>query len=306
MEGLIKKSTGKLYLIRCNDGSIVNCTIKGAFRLKGSVATNPLAVGDRIEFDYEENDKVGVIKTLLERKNYIIRKSINLSRKSQIIAANIDMAFLVVSLFNPCTSTGFIDRFLVTAEAYRIPITIVFNKRDIYNKGAIEILNETMQLYKDIGYDCISISAYNPDDVNKIKALMNHRVNLFSGQSGVGKTTLLNAINPLLNQKTASISKAHSKGVHTTTFAELFEIENGTFILDTPGIRDFGMYDFKKEEVSHYFPEMLKILNGCRFNNCLHINEPDCAVKKAVEEGIISQSRYYNYLSILNGEDIYK
>ncbi len=306
MEGLITKSTGRYYLVRNNDGMVVNCTLKGAYRLQEAVSTNPLAVGDRIEFDFEENEQVGVIKSLLERKNYMIRKAINLSHKSQIIAANIDMAYLVVCLFNPRTSTGFIDRFLVTAEAYRIPVTLIFNKRDLYNVEALEIQEELMQLYQEISYECFSISAYNPDDVAKIKDLMSDRINLFSGHSGVGKTTLLNAINPTLNLKTASISKTHAKGVHTTTFAELFEVEKDTFIVDTPGIRDFGMYDLKKEEVSHYFPEMLKILNGCKFHNCLHLNEPECVVKAAVEAGIISASRYHNYLSILDGEDIYK
>jgi len=306
MEGLIIKSTGSSYRVRCNDGTIVNCSIKGSFRMKGIVATNPLAVGDRIEFEFEKDENTGVINTLLERKNYIIRKSVNLSKQSQIIASNIDMAYLVVSMIMPNTSTGFIDRFLATAEAYRIPVTILFNKKDLYDEEALEIQNTLMDLYRKIGYECHSISAFNPDDVNKVKKIMRHRINLFSGHSGVGKTTLLNAINPLLNLKTGAISKAHSKGVHTTTFAELFEVDKDTFIIDTPGIRDFGIFDFKKEEVSHYFPEMLKVLNNCRFNNCMHVNEPDCAVKQAVEEGKIAMSRYYNYLSIIDGSDSYK
>ena len=306
MEGLIIKSTGSSYMVRSNDGTILNCKIKGTFRLKGIVATNPLAVGDRIEFKFEDDGKTGIINTLLERKNYIIRKAVNLSKQSQIIAANIDMAYLVVSMIMPTTSTGFIDRFLVTAEAYRIPVTILFNKKDLYNEGTLELQHTIMDLYTNIGYECHSISALNPDDVNMIKNLMKHRINLFSGHSGVGKTTLLNSINPTLNLRTGAISKAHSKGVHTTTFAELFEVEKDTFIIDTPGIRDFGMFDFKKEEVSHYFPEMLKVLNDCRFNNCMHVNEPDCAVKQAVEEGKIAISRYYNYLSIIDGQDSYK
>jgi ribosome biogenesis GTPase len=306
MEGLIIKSTGSSYRVRCNDGTIVNCSIKGSFRLKGIVATNPLAVGDRIEFEFEKDENTGVINTLLERKNYIIRKSVNLSKQSQIIASNIDMAYLIVSMIMPSTSTGFIDRFLATAEAYRIPVTILFNKKDLYNEEALEFQHSMMDLYTNIGYECHSISALNPDDVNKVKKMMKHRINLFSGHSGVGKTTLLNAINPTLNLKTGAISKAHSKGVHTTTFAELFEVDKDTFIIDTPGIRDFGIFDFKKEEVSHYFPEMLKVLNNCRFNNCMHVNEPYCAVKQAVEEGKIAVSRYYNYLSIIDGQDSYK
>ncbi len=306
MEGLITKSTGSLYLVRCNNGRVVNCTIKGSFRLKGIVATNPLAVGDRVEFEFEGEENKGIIHSLLERKNYMIRKAVNLSKQSHIIAANIDMAYLIVSMAMPRTSTGFIDRFLVTAEAYRIPVTIVFNKKDLYNEEALELQQDIMDIYRNIGYKCISISALNADDVNLIKDLMQHRINLFSGHSGVGKTTLLNAVHPDLNQKTAAISKAHSKGKHTTTFAELFEVNTDTFIVDTPGIRDFGMYDIKKEEIGHYFPEMLRVLNGCRFNNCLHENEPDCAVKKAVETGQIHLSRYKNYLSILDGEDLYK
>ena len=231
MEGLIIKSTGSSYMVRCNDGTILNCRIKGTFRLKGIVATNPLAVGDRIEFEFEDDGKTGIINTLLERKNYIIRKSVNLSKQSQIIASNIDMAYLVVSMIMPSTSTGFIDRFLATAEAYRIPVTILFNKKDLYNKDALEIQNTLMDLYRNIGYECHSISALNPDDVNKVKRMMKHPINLFSGHSGVGKTTLLKAINPHLNLKTSAISKAHSKGVHTTTFAELFEVEKDTYII---------------------------------------------------------------------------
>jgi ribosome biogenesis GTPase / thiamine phosphate phosphatase len=204
MEGLIIKSTGSSYRVRCNDGTIVNCSIKGTFRLKGIVATNPLAVGDRVEFEFEKDESTGVINTLLERKNYIIRKSVNLSKQSQIIASNIDMAYLVVSMIMPTTSTGFIDRFLATAEAYRIPVSILFNKKDLYNEEALEIQHTLMDLYSNIGYECHSISALNPDDVNKVKKMMKHRINLFSGHSGVGKTTLLNAINPNLKLKTGS------------------------------------------------------------------------------------------------------
>ncbi len=301
-KGLVAKSTGSWYTIRDEDGNYLECRIAGKIRLDGRKTTNPLVVGDYVEFELQEG--VGIIHKIQERKNYIIRKSINLSKQTQIIASNIDQAFLIATLVFPRTSTGFIDRFLVTAEAYRIPVSIVFNKKDLLDEEQLIQQQELLKIYQSLGYTCFSISAKNPDDIYSLRQVMKNNINLFSGHSGVGKSTLINAIEPGLSLKTGEISEAHAKGKHTTTFSELFELSFGGFIIDTPGIKELGLVEMQKEEIGHYFPEIRQYMHDCRFNNCLHVNEPRCAVREAVEQGKINSNRYYNYLGILNGEEM--
>ncbi|MEO6849959.1 MAG: ribosome small subunit-dependent GTPase A [Mucilaginibacter sp.] len=303
MEGLITKSTGSWYQVQTGDGQRFDCRIKGIFRTKGITTTNPIAVGDIVDFDLEPEQATGVITKLHPRKNYIIRKSINLSKQAQIIAANLDQAFLMVTLASPRTSLGFIDRFLVTAEAYGIPACLVFNKLDLFSDEGLEILADYKAMYDNIGYPCYEVSALKGTNVEQIAGLIENKVTLFSGHSGVGKSSLINALLPELNLRTTEISEWHDKGMHTTTFAEMFELPNGGFIVDTPGIRELGVIDIEKQELSHFFPEMRALMNQCRFNSCRHINEPGCAVIKAVEEGSIELSRYESYLSIYHGND---
>ena len=302
MKGTIIKSTGSWYTVMQEDGAIIECRIKGKFRIKGIKSTNPVAVGDKVEFTLENG--AGMITAIEERKNYIIRKSINLSKQSHIIAANIDQAFLIVTLVLPRTSTGFIDRFLVTADAYAIPVNIIFNKTDVLDTDLLKLQKEMISIYENIGYKCYEVSALKKENTELIKNLMRDKVNLVAGHSGVGKSTLVNAIAPGLNLKTASISSAHNKGMHTTTFAEMHPLSFGGFIIDTPGIKELGIINMTRQELSGYFPEMRALKNQCQFNNCLHVNEPKCAVKTAVEKGEISGSRYYSYLSILNSEEM--
>lgn len=305
MQGRVIKSTGSWYTVESPDGIAVTCKIRGAFRLQESDSTSPVVVGDQVVFEITDSGN-GQISEVLKRKNYIIRKSTNLSKQSQILAANIDRAFLVVTLVQPRTSTGFIDRYLVTAEAYSVPVTLVFNKSDLYNEDDLQYQQALGKLYAELGYGIVCMSARNPADVQLLRSQMEPGVNLFSGHSGVGKSTLLNGLNPALGLKTGAISVQHEKGTHTTTFAEMHKLSNDIYIVDTPGIRDFGMYDLTKQEVSHYFPEMRLLLNHCRFDNCMHLNEPGCAVKKAIDEDRIAYSRYQSYISILNGDDSYK
>ena len=293
-KGLVIKSTGSWYTVRLENGAYLDCRLKGKFRVKDVRTTNPIAVGDRVVVD----EQSAVISELEDRSNYIIRKSVNLSRQAQIIAANLDQALLVVTLSNPPTSTGFIDRFLLTAEAYHIPVKIIFNKADIYTNDEQVQLEELKTLYTSIGYPCYAISALNTKDVATVKALLKDKVTLLSGHSGVGKSTLLNAIAPHANAKVGETSDFHQKGKHTTTFAEMFELDFGGYIIDTPGIKGFGIVDLDKNELSHYFIEMREALQNCKFNNCTHIDEPNCAVKAAVEDGKIAFSRYKNYLSV--------
>lgn len=293
-KGLVIKSTGSWYTVRLENGVYLDCRLKGKFRVKDVRTTNPIAVGDRVEID----EQSAVISGLEERSNYIIRKSVNLSRQAQIIAANLDQALLVVTLSNPPTSTGFIDRFLLTAEAYHILVKIIFNKADIYTEDENAQLDSLKNLYSSIGYECLSISALNSNDVAKVKALLKDKITLLSGHSGVGKSTLLNAIAPQANAKVGETSDFHHKGKHTTTFAEMFELDFGGYIIDTPGIKGFGIVDLDKKELSHYFVEMRELLHECKFNNCTHIDEPNCAIKAAVEEGRIAYSRYKSYLSV--------
>ncbi len=303
MEGLVTKSTGSWYQVQTPGGQRVDCRIKGIFRTKGITTTNPIAVGDKVDFDMEPELGTGVITKLLPRKNYIIRKSINLSKQAQIIAANLDQAFLVVTLASPRTSLGFIDRFLVTAEAYDIPASLIFNKLDLFSDEGLEILADYKAMYEKIGYPCYDVSALEGTGIQQVAELLKDKVTLFSGHSGVGKSSLINALLPDLKLRTTEISEWHDKGMHTTTFAEMFELPQGGYIVDTPGIRELGVIDIEKQELSHFFPEMRALMNQCRFNSCRHINEPGCAVIKAVEDGEIELSRYESYLSIYHGND---
>jgi ribosome biogenesis GTPase len=286
-----------------NERQKYDCRIKGIFRTKGITTTNPIAVGDSVDFELEPEQGTGVITKLHPRKNYIIRKSVNLSKQAQIIAANLDQALLIVTLASPRTSLGFIDRFLVTAEAYDVPAALVFNKLDLFSNEGLEILADYKSIYENIGYPCYEVSALNGINVDQVSAIIKDKMTLFSGHSGVGKSSLINALVPDLKLRTTQISEWHDKGVHTTTFAEMFELPQGGYIIDTPGIRELGVIDIEKNELSHFFPEMRALLNQCRFNSCRHINEPGCAVIKAVEEGEIELSRYESYLSIYNGND---
>lgn len=300
-KGVVIRSTGSWYSVRVSKNETIDCRIKGKFRNKGIKTTNPIAVGDNVVFELYENGD-GVVAEILPRKNYIIRKSVNLSKQAHIIASNIDQAVLVVTISNPTTSTGFIDRFLITAEAYHIKSIIIFNKVDLYSEKEYEKLQELKKVYEVVGYDCYAISAFNPNDVNIIENLLLDKVTLLSGHSGVGKSTLINSIDSTLDLKTGSVSDAHSKGKHTTTFAEMFELEGGGFIVDTPGIKGFGLVDFNKEELSHYFIEFKRLLQHCKFNNCQHINEPKCKVLESLKLEGVARFRYENYLAMWNDD----
>ena len=300
-EGLVIKSTGSWYTVKTKDGEIKNCRMKGRFRMKGIKTTNPIAVGDRV--DFEESKSSNVIVNIHDRKNYIIRKSSNLSKHSQIIAANIDQAFLIVTISYPLTTTNFIDRFLVSAEAYCIPVRLIFNKIDRYHTTDMNRLNELKRIYTKIGYKCFETSAKNGTHIDIIKDELRGKINLLSGHSGVGKSALINVIQPGLNLKTREISEAHLQGKHTTTFSEMFELDFGGYIIDTPGIRGFGTIDMEKEEISHFFPEIFETSKNCQFHNCSHIREPACAVKIAVESGEISTSRYKSYLDMVSEDE---
>lgn len=301
-EGLVIKSTGSWYTVKSNDGVIHNCRIKGRFRMDGIRTTNPVSVGDKV--DFQEENEANVIVKIHDRKNYIIRKSSNLSKHSQIIAANIDQAFLIVTVNYPLTTTTFIDRFLAAAEAYRIPVNLIFNKIDRYRPNDIKRLGELKYTYEKIGYKCFEISAKEGTHLDIIREVLKGKINLLSGHSGVGKSTLINAIQPGLDLKTGEISEAHSQGKHTTTFSEMFELDFDGYIIDTPGIRGFGTIDMEKEEMSHFFPEIFETSAHCQFNNCTHVHEPKCAVKGAVEIGEICITRYESYLGmIMEDED---
>ena len=305
MTGIVYKSTGSWYLVKSKDGLFYECRMKGKFRIQGIKSTNPIAVGDVVDFEIEtkNNTKTGVINEIHERTNYIIRKSVNLSKQTHIIAANIDLVFLLITINNPPTFTTFIDRFLVTAEAYSVPTVLVFNKIDSYE---IEQRAEIMYLkdiYEKIGYTCIEVSATENKNVDLVKEMMQDKTSMFVGHSGVGKSTLVNAIEPSLELKTKEISNQHKQGQHTTTFAEMFDLSFNASIIDTPGIKGFGVVDMEKDEVDDYFPEFFAVKNDCKFNNCLHVEEPKCAVKDAVENEEISFSRYKSYLQIIAGEE---
>ncbi|MDE6085244.1 MAG: ribosome small subunit-dependent GTPase A [Muribaculaceae bacterium] len=299
-EMLVVKNTGSWYVVKTPDGRNINCKIKGNFRLKGLRTTNPVAVGDHVSI-VENADGTAFITAIEPRRNYIIRKASNLSKESHILASNIDMAALVITLSHPVTSTTFIDRFLATAEAYRVQALIVINKIDLLDdEESKELLDAVRYLYTSIGYEVMEVSAQTGEGVDGLMALLTGKVTLFSGNSGVGKSSLINRLIPGLNQRTASISDAHDQGTHTTTFSEMFELPSGGYIIDTPGIRGFGTIEMTEHEVSHYFPEIFETGQNCRFGNCTHTHEPHCAVIKAVEDSEIAQSRYTSYLSILD------
>ena len=303
MEGIVIKSTGSWYDVYQDDATVVKCRLRGQFRIKGIKNTNPVVVGDRVGFIMEE-DGNGQIVDIEPRKNYIERKSTNLSKISHLIASNIDIVFLVVTLKQPRTSLGFIDRFLMAAEGFRIPVCLVFNKMDLYSDEELKIVHELEELYVKVGYEWLEYSAQNPVNKELLKEKMKNRVSLFSGHSGVGKSAIVNTVEPGLNLRIGAISEAHQKGMHTTTFAQMFPLENGGFIIDTPGIKEFGLIQYSKEEVRDYFPEIRKFNNLCKFDNCTHTHEPGCKVLEAVENGEIAQSRYNNYLAILNDDDL--
>ena len=296
--GLVIKSTGSWFTVRKQDGSVINCRIRGSFRTRGIRNTNPVTVGDHVHLIIDGGH--GIIKEIDPRKNYIIRKSPNLSKETQIIAANIDQVLLVVTLVFPNISTEFIDRFLVTAEAYSIPSILIFNKTDLYDKQKIKELQKVKSVYEGAGYKSINISAVERTDLEKIKDLMKDKISLIAGQSGVGKSTILNAIDSNLNLRTENISKSHKTGKHTTTFAEMHFLNFGGSVIDTPGIKGFGLVDFEREEIYHYFPEIFKASKNCEYNNCSHTHETNCAVKKSLKKGLISETRYRNYLRILD------
>lgn len=302
MTGLVYKSTGSWYTVKAEDGTFYECRIKGKFRIKGIKSTNPVAVGDVVDFKLEESGS-GVINKIHERKNYIIRKSVNLSKQVHIIASNVDKLFLLVTINNPATTTSFIDRFLVTAEAYGIEAVIVFNKIDTLDRDAEDEQLYLQYIYSKIGYKCLRVSATENKGVEKLKEEMKDSISIFSGHSGVGKSTLVNALQPSLNLKTKEISEQHSQGQHTTTFAEMFDLDFGAKIIDTPGIRGFGVVDMESDEVGDYFPEFFALKEECKFNNCLHKEEPYCAVKDALDADEIAWSRYRSYIQILEGDD---
>jgi len=298
--GNVVRSTGSWYAVRTEDGQIHHCKLKGKFRIKGIRTTNPIAVGDKVDFVIQEGEESGVIQKIYERENYVIRKATNLSKAAHIIASNLDQAVLIASLAQPRTSSGFIDRFLVTSEAYHIPAVIVFNKIDLYDDELKTLLEEYIKVYTDAGYTCLVTSAREKINVDGFKEMLQNKTSLLSGHSGVGKSALINAIDPTLNLKEGEISIMHEKGKHTTTFAEMFPLAFGGFIIDTPGIKEFGLVGFDSHELGQRFPEIRDRMDGCRFNNCIHVNEPGCAILKAVEDGEIARFRYINYLKMLD------
>ena len=304
--GLVMRSTGSRYLVRGDDGSLHECVAKGNLRIKGWKSTNPLAVGDRVDYTPQVSaEEVGAITDLHDRRNYLVRRSVNLSHQKHVIAANVDQALIVVTVARPRTSYGFIDRFLVTAEAYQVPrIVIVFNKVDALDDRGFDLLAEYEDVYRTAGYTTIITSALKGTGVEEVKALLQGKVTLIAGHSGVGKSTLVNAIEPTLELRTEAISESSEKGQHTTTYAEMFELGRTTpptFIIDTPGIKGFGLVDMSAEEIVDQFPEMFRLKGECRFNNCMHQQEPGCAVRKAVEEGVVPESRYLSYIDMVNG-----
>lgn len=302
MHGLIIKNTGSWYTVKTDDGRIVECKVKGNFRLKGIRSTSPVAVGDYVDVIMNP-EGTALISAIDDRKNYIIRKASNLSKQSQIIAANLDQALLIITIKQPETSTTFIDRFLAGAEAYRVPVVLVFNKTDLLNDDERRYQQQMVELYETIGYPCIEISAETGMGIDQLQTLLKQKVTLVSGNSGVGKSTLINAIIPHADQRTAEISNAHGTGMHTTTFSEMIELAEGGYLIDTPGIKGFGTFDIEREELTSYFKEIFEFSKDCKFNNCTHTHEPGCAVLQAVENHYISVSRYQSYLNMLEDKD---
>jgi len=305
VQGVVYKSTGSWYAVKAKNGQFYDCRIQGKFRIKGIKSTNPIAVGDEVTFELETlgDQTVGVIKAISERKNYIIRKSVNLSKQVHIIASNLDQVFLLVTLNNPTTYTSFIDRFLVTAEAYDIPAVLLFNKMDSYDADEQVEVNYLIELYSDIGYKTILLSAKEGKNVEEVKNMMQGKISMFSGNSGVGKSTLINTLEPSLDLKTAATSEQHLQGQHTTTFAQMYDLSFDARIIDTPGIRGFGVVEMGRDELGDYFPEFFRLKSQCKFNNCLHLDEPKCAVREALEEGQLAWSRYRSYVQMME-EDI--
>ncbi len=302
MKGLVIKNTGSWYSVKTDTGKVVECKIKGNFRLKGIRSTNPVAVGDNVEIALNSGG-TAFITHIEERRNYIIRKSQNLSKQSHILAANVDQAFLIVTVNYPQTSTTFIDRFLASAEAYSVPVVLVFNKCDILSDDERHYQQSMIHLYETIGYECREVSATTGEGVDGLHALLKGKITLLSGNSGVGKSTLINKILPEANLRTAEISDAHNTGMHTTTFSEMLELPEGGYIIDTPGIKGFGTFNMEPEELTSYFPEIFHFSKGCKFSNCTHTHEPGCAVLKAIDDHFIAQSRYQSYLNMLEDKD---
>jgi ribosome biogenesis GTPase len=311
-KGLVTKSTGSWYVVKDTDGILYECRIKGNLRIKGLKTTNPLAVGDWVDFTWSEKDSqdqnknIGLIYGVDERKNYIIRRSQNLSKQAHIIAANIDQAFLIITINYPVTTSTFIDRFLASAEAYRIPVVLVFNKTDRYDAEQTQKMMEYISIYEKIGYRCMQLSALKGSGIEELRDVMKNSISVFSGHSGVGKSTIINSLQPGLNLKTKEISDYHETGKHTTTFSELFELGFGAYIIDTPGIKAFGMLEMEPWEISHYFIEIFKISENCQYNNCSHTHEPGCAVKEAFQKGEIAESRFISYLGLLETDQKYR
>jgi len=301
-QGTVIKSTGSLYLVKLEDQRIIPCSIRGRFRMQGIRATNPVAVGDHVGFKWSEDQTSGIITSIEERRNYIIRKSSKLSKEYQLLASNVDIAWLMVSMVLPRTLTPFMDRFLVSAEAYRIPVILLFNKTDLYDEAARAEMAYLKSLYTKAGYRCMQMSLQTKEGLEEVRAEMKQKVNVIAGNSGVGKSTLIQVLDPTIRLKIGEISDVHQTGKHTTTFSEMFELASDIRIIDTPGIRGFGTIDIDREELFHFFPEIFKASKNCRYHNCLHVNEPDCGVKAAVEAEEISESRYVNYLVMMEEE----
>jgi ribosome biogenesis GTPase / thiamine phosphate phosphatase len=302
-KGVVLKSTGSRYKVLYGEGIILDCSIKGKLRIKELRTTNPIAVGDNVLFEIDKKNNSGIITEVLDRRNYILRKASNLSKHSQIIAANLDQVFLMITIILPETPVEFIDRFIITAEAYRVPAKIIINKTDLYGREEFEKMEYLESMYNKIGYECIRLSLIDKTNLETLKLLMRDKISLISGNSGVGKTTLLNSFNPALNLKTSEISDYHKQGKHITTFPEMHQMPFGGFVIDTPGIKGFGVVDMERNEIYHFFREIFIISKDCRFNNCLHLDEPGCAVRAAVEQGEIDFLRYRSYLNIMEGDN---
>lgn len=302
MHGLVIKNTGSWYQVKTDEGQLIECKIKGNFRLKGIRSTNPVAVGDRVQI-VQNQEGTAFISEIEDRRNYIIRRASNLSKQSHILAANLDQCMLIITVNYPETTTIFIDRFLATAEAYRIPVKLIFNKIDVYDEDDTRYLDALIHLYSHIGYSCFKVSAKESIGIETLKKELAGKVTLLSGHSGVGKSTLINALLPGTETKTGAISSYHNKGMHTTTFSEMFPVEENGYIIDTPGIKGFGTFDMEEEEIGHYFPEIFQTSADCKYSNCTHRHEPGCAVRRAVEEHLISKSRYTSYLNMLEDKE---